>query len=520
MSILDSIIGSLTWSSNWWWLLFTLPYLLALLSIPSVLLQRRGAPLSALSWSLTLFSLPYLGLFLWWAMGRNHLKRRRRKRRLAALHVADRMSALREDLPPCPEVDWDLLPIKRLPADMAQWVFPSTAGNRVKLLVDAAEAYPAVERAVREATDHVHVMFYIWENDTTGRWFRDLLAEKAAEGVEVRVMVDAVGSSGISRKFMEPLRRAGAQVEVFLRPNLLSRAPHFNFRNHRKIVLADGRVAFVGGMNIGDEYTHDWHDTAIELRGPVVDHLQEVFADDWFFVTGRNLTESRYFGRWAEGATETPPYDGLPAGRTTQTYRPPGRPSYEARQAGSLSHEAVCHVVASGPHMQQNTTRDAFFAAATQAKQRIYITTPYFIPDQSLQTALRTAAYRGVDVRVLLPGESDWRLVQWAARSYYPELLASGVRIFEYQGGMVHAKNIVLDEDVSMVGSANLDIRSFRLNFELSCFVKDVALNEELSALFERNLQRSQEVELEALRRRHVVVRLTDAVANLLSPLM
>ncbi|MCH8044430.1 MAG: cardiolipin synthase [Planctomycetes bacterium] len=490
MQPLELFIAQIDWSSNWWWALFALPYLLALVSIPSVLLQRRGAPLSALSWSLTLFSLPYLGLFLWWAMGRNHLKRRRRLRRLASLHVSDRMTALREDLPHCPEVDWDLLPIKRLPEDMAQWVFPSTTGNRVKLLVDAAEAYPAIERAVREATDHVHVMFYIWKNDATGRWFRDLLVQKAAQGVLVRVMVDAVGSSRLSRRFMDPLRRAGAQVEAFLRPNLLSRAPHFNFRNHRKIVLVDGRVAFVGGMNIGDEYTHDWHDTAIELRGPVVDHLQEVFADDWFFVSEQNLTQSRYFGRWAEDATETP------------------------------SCEAVCHVVASGPHMQQNTTRDAFFAAATQAKRRIYITTPYFIPDQSLQTALRTAAYRGVDVRVLLPGKSDWRLVQWAGRSYYPELLASGVRIFEYQDGMVHAKNIVLDDDVSMVGSANLDIRSFRLNFELSCFVKDAALNRELSALFERNLQRSQEVELEALRRRHVIVRLTDAVANLLSPLM
>ena len=480
---------------NWWVVLATATYLLALLSVPSVLLKRRGQPQVALSWVLTLFLLPIVGLFLWWAIGRRYLKRQRRRRTRAAEQVQDALEPLREELPELPLAEDELFPVKHLPDDMIQGVFPAVRNNAVELLVDAAAGYPAMEQAIRAARRHVHVMFYIWEPDSTGRRFRDLLAEKAAEGVEVRVLYDAVGSSSLSRRFMDPLRSAGGEVGVFSKPNLLSFSPHINFRNHRKLVVVDGGEGFLGGLNIGDQHLARWHDTMLHVRGPVVDQLQEVFDDDWHFTTGRYLRSLDYFGRWAEACDA----DGNAAPRCG---------------------EAICQLVASGPHMTESTTRDAFFAAATQVRQRIYITMPYFLPDAPLETALRTAVYRGVDVRVLVPARSDVRLVRLAARSYYPSLLAAGVRIFEYRDDMVHAKNLVLDDEVSLVGSANMDLRSFRLNFELSCFVKDRPLNARLAALFDRNLARSDEVTLADLANRSYFTQLAEAAANLLSPLL
>lgn len=481
----------LAWEILWSPWLVAATYVLALLSIPSVLLARRGRPQAALSWLLLLLLLPVLGLFLWWAIGRKHLVRRRRKRRQAAEQISRRLTELQTELPTPPHADWGLMPIKRLPAEEAEWVFPPTTSNRVHLLVDSNEAYPAVEKMIRDATDHVHVLFYIWEADDTGRRFRDLLIDKARGGVEVRVLLDAVGSQGASGRFMDPLRAAGGEVVAFMPPVVFRRSLELNFRNHRKLVLVDGRRAIIGGLNIGDEYLHGWHDSALQLEGPVVDQLQEVFTDDWHFAKGKEFELAEHFGRWAK-------FDEEGTG-----YAP-----------------AVCGVVASGPHTELNMMHEAFFMAINAATQRIWLTTPYFIPDLTILAALRTAVFRGVDVRLLVPEQSDNRLVKMASRSYYPELLRSGVRIFEYADGILHAKTAVLDDDMSIVGSANVDIRSFRLNFELNCIVKNVALARRLAELFEQDMGHSREVTCESLERSSYVSRLCEAAAHLMSPLL
>jgi len=293
------IASHLGWGLSWWSVLAFATYMtygLAIASIPSVLLQRRGHPQSAIAWLLILFSLPLVGLFLWWVLGRKHLTRKRRKRLQATETVSGALSRLRETLPSRPEASWESLSLRRLPPEEAQWVFPPTSGNRVRLLRDAAQTYPAIEAAIDSATNHLHLLFYIWNDDATGRRFRDQLVEKAKSGVEVRVLCDAVGSPAARGRLMQPLIEAGGKVGIFLPPRLFSRNPHWNFRNHRKLVIADGCRGIVGGLNIGDEYTHQWHDTALEMRGAVVDQLQEVFADDWYFTTGENLSTMRYFG--------------------------------------------------------------------------------------------------------------------------------------------------------------------------------------------------------------------------------
>jgi cardiolipin synthase A/B len=481
---------------NWWLILLGFSYLLAVLSVPSVLLQRRGRPHSAVSWLLVLFSLPGLGLFLWWATGRKHLERQRRKRRKAAAQTAFSMTRLRGSTSAGLNPDYSLLRIQCMPAEEAEWVFPPTTNNRVRLLIDASENYPAIETAIRAAKEHVHVAFYIWNDDDTGRYWRDLLIETVRRGVKVRLMLDGLGSRfAVRHGMMQPLIDAGGEVAVFLPLTLFSTRPTINFRNHRKIIVVDGCTGFLGGFNIGDEYKTDWHDLGMQLEGPVVDQLQETFAEDWFFATNREIVTPQIFCQW-----QTP--DGI------------------AKLPAVDDAHAVCSLLASGPHTPHNFTHDAMFLAITQAKQRVYITTPYLIPEESTLAALRTAVYRGVDVQVMVPAKNDVRLVQWAGRSYYPDLLGAGIRLFEFLPNVLHAKSVLIDDDLSIVGSANIDVRSFRLNFEASCLARSKPLNARLLELFERNLQQSREVTHDDIKKRSYLVQLGDAAAHLLSPLL
>jgi cardiolipin synthase len=395
-----------------------------------------------------------------------------------------------EGLPAIPEADWDVLPVRRLPEPESQWFFPPTRDNLIQPLFNAEEAYPAIEETIRDAEQYVHVMFYIWQNDATGRHFRDLLIERARQGVEVRLLLDAVGTYTLRRGFMRPLIEAGAKVATFSPVSFFRRSLEINFRNHRKLVLSDNGAAVMGGLNIGDEYKQQWADIALAIRGPVVDHLQEIFADDWYYTTKEDFFDRKYFGTW-HGA-EVP----------------------------STGYPAQCGVVASGPHTHINLMHEAFFIALGRANERIRITTPYFVPDQTILAALRSAAFRGVDVEIIVPHKSDHVVTTYAGRSYYPELLRSGVRIYEHDGAFLHTKLALIDRSLSIVGSANMDIRSFRLNFELSCFIDSAPLATDLDRLFSRYLVSSREMFLQDVENKPYLVRLAQSAAHLASPLL
>lgn len=496
--------SSLSWSPSWWDVFLLVSYGFVLLSVPSVLIEREGLPYSALAWILALFAVPPVGLFFWWALGRKHLSRKRRRRRKASSHVWKSLKDVRGQVDAASPANFvGALPLK-LPKEDASWVFPSTNGNRVRLLNDGDEFFPAMETAIRQARDHVHLLFYIWNDDATGRRFRDLLAERAAAGVDVRLLCDAFGAPKVGGTMMDPLRDAGGKVALFLPPKYFTRSPAINFRNHRKIAVVDGQVGLIGGLNVGDEYTHGWRDLGIAIRGPAVDQLQEVFVDDWYFAAGEDITNKRYFGRWRDDESN----------------------SQERGEGGSelsdeaMSADATCAIVASGPHTMNNSLHDALFISLTRARRRIYITTPYFIPDPSILTALRTAVYVGVDVRILLPEKSDAPLVRLAARSYYSSLLQAGVRLYEYQPAILHSKSLVIDDDISVVGSANMDLRSFKLNFEATCFVENRALAERLTEIFHRDLRSSREITLKEMADRTHWTKITEAAAHLFSPMM
>ena len=415
-----------------------------------------------------------MGVVLWWLIGRTRIERKRRARRRSAAEFAGRHGQ------PHSEADTGLetrLPVRAVGAS----IFPSL-GNRVELLFDA-EAMPAMQAAIESATSSIHALFYIWRDDETGVRMRDALACKASQGVRVRVLVDSFGSSRFMKRLAPKLTAAGAQAACYF-PSRLDplRAPRVNFVNHRKMLVVDDRQAFTGGMNIGDEYAGPWHDLMARIEGPAVKALQHLFLDDWYFASGEDVD--------------------------------PGVPHAAVRPG-----DVACAVVASGPDTE-TWIHDSFFRAINDARERVWLLTPYFIPSSPLLTALRVAASIGVDVRVLLPANSDIPLVKVASRAYYPELLRAGVRVFEHQGDVIHAKAMIVDELVSSIGSANFDSRSFRLSFEVGCFFRHAGTNARLADYYESLRAGSEELTLKDLDGRPLGRKLVEAAAHLLSPLL
>jgi cardiolipin synthase len=440
---------------------------------------------------------PVFGVGGWWVLGRTHLYRLQRRRQQSGLAFSGGSPAPSDALSEREASTRfaGVLPFATSDHAWADGVFRPTESNSVELLVDGRQAFPAMAQAIEAAHHQIHAMFYIWRPDQTGRNLRDLLVRKASEGLTVRILVDAVGSPGIRGSFVAPLKEAGATVVSFLPARFRPWTPTFNFRNHRKLLVVDRTVAFTGGMNIGDEYEKRWHDLAVRIRGPAVAQLNSIFEEDWFFAASENLGDEDPLG----GAGPAAKQEGL---HETQ-----GAP-------------AACAVIASGPDRRQNRIHDAFFLAISQARQRVLLTTPYFIPSHAILAALRGAAQRGVDVRILLPRHSDVRLVGLASRSYYPGLLTEGAEIFEYSAGMLHTKALVIDDWLSIIGSANVDSRSFRLNFELACFIASADLNARLVGVFVDALKESTKVDLAVMERRPRYLALAESLAHLLSPLL
>ncbi len=466
---------------------------LALALVPFVLLRRRE-PSSTIAWILVLLFLPGIGAMLFLLHGRDRMRWPARKKRAADAVVTARVLAARGHVSR-PDA---LAAIAALPK-AEQRIFRVCAGlgamnevsggNRVELYADGRSAVDAIERAIDAAKSSVLAEFYLLRADATGTRFRDKLAAAAERGVEVRLLVDAYGCFWIPKRWFRPLRRAGAKVVMFLPLAQAVRLP-MNLRNHRKIVVVDGSVGFTGGVNIGDEYVAGsarepaWRDTFVRIEGPAVASLVSAFLRDWHFMTGASDVDPRFF------------------------------PDVTVHGPATVA------VVPSGPDNAVESIHRTFFAAISWAHHRIWITTPYFVPDRSLTVALETAALRGVDVQIILPHKSNHRVTHEAGRSWYAELLESGVRIHEYLPGMIHAKTMLVDDHISLVGSANMDLRSFRLNFELHALVLDENLARALEATFERDRAQCRHVELEQWLQRPWRHKLREGAARLVSPIL
>ncbi|MGB8169680.1 MAG: cardiolipin synthase [Chthoniobacteraceae bacterium] len=467
------------------WTVAIVGYALTWLAIPHVLLAgKRPAATLAWVWSILLF--PYLGAIAYFAFGADRMKRRRlrriSKRAIPSHGQSPRASsALEAAAPPIRALLRGLVNINRIPLSTA---------DHVNLLVDAAEFYPRLSEAIRQAHHHVHIEFFIWRNDQRGREFVELLAAAARRGVVVRLLLDQIGCIGVSRRFFQPLVDAGGKFSWFY-PLPFGRQLRFvNLRNHRKLQIIDGAIAFVGGMNIGEEYARPrehadyWRDAQIELRGNVVVHLQEAFATDWLFATEERIEAPEFY------------------------------PDHEAHG------DHLCQVIAGGPDLPREPIPKSLVALLNAAERRVWIATGYFVPDILVLAALQLCAARGVEVRLLISGKSDHPLLVKVSRSYYEELLRFGVRVFEYSVGINHAKTILVDDDWLMVGSANSDNRSMRLNFELNVLVQAPRAARELETMLGEDFEASREITLFDFLHRPLRRRLIEAALRPFAPLL
>jgi cardiolipin synthase len=481
----------------WFSIVFTASgYMIALALIPRIVLQRRESG-ATLAWMLVIAFLPWFGLFFFWVFGTQRIRWRRRRRQRIEATVAPGIAATTEPLrrfeARAEESALAALsePARSLALLADKLASRSTGGNSVDLLIDADATFSRIESALKSAESHVHLEYYIWRDDEVGRRLRDLCAENARRGIEVRILVDDVGSREANTRFWRPLLDAGGKVARFLPVNLVARRLVLNNRNHRKIVVADGRVAFVGGLNVGREYfgrnksLGKWRDTHLRIEGPAVARFQEIFVEDWYHAAREDLARPLYFP------------DPAPAG------------SERVSVLASGPDDGRCHAI-----------EMILFAALAAARQRAWLTTPYFVPSESILHALQLAALRGVDVRLLLPSRLDEKIVLHAGRSFYPELLEAGVQIFEYADALLHAKTATIDGCWATVGSANMDRRSFALNFEANAVSYGPLLARELERVFERDIERAIRIEASAFRQRAGTERLLEGAARVLAPIL
>ncbi len=462
----------------------TLAWVLYLVPLCGWIVLQKREPAATISWVLSLALLPYLGYIIYFLLGPQKIKRQRMRRHVSRSGM-ESYAATSGLGPDSTELGVLARAITGLPA---------SATNSARLLVDGAATYDAIIEAIGQARDHVHLEYYIYEPDHTGTKVRDGLVERARAGVKVRLLLDAVGSSSVRAQFLQPLLEAGGEVAWFHPTRLRPFArPWLNLRTHRKIVVVDGRIAFTGGLNISDEQDERLHempyrDLHLQLQGEVVRDIQVVFVEDWAYASGH--------GREQLEGTQLRP-----------------EPGFEV--AGEVS----AQVLVSGPDSSWEAIHRLYVAAIHEAHTRVWLATPYFVPGEAARMALTSAALGGLDVRLLVPKMSDSRLVTYAARSYFDELLAAGVKVYEYGPRLMHSKALLCDDEVAIIGSANFDHRSFRLNFEISMLLQDRALVADLATQLEADIQASERVRDER-QRSFLRNRLPEALARLLSPLL
>ncbi|MFN0052723.1 MAG: cardiolipin synthase [Planctomycetales bacterium] len=474
---------------HFWAVVTIVGYLLTLLLVPYVLLQQRKTPVSTLAWIMAIVIVPYAGSFLFLLFGINRVERRA-SLKLAARRQIDRLLPALTQYQVLPGEDFDAK-VRRLVrlSDRLTQTRPCF-GNAVEILSDTNRTLGLIEQAIGAAQESIHLEYYIFQPDRTGYKLRDLLIRKAAQGVRIRFLFDGVGSLFLGRKFLRPMRAAGIEVASALPGASLRERWSINLRNHRKIVIVDGRIGFTGGMNIGDEYIGRnprlgyWRDTHLRLAGPVVLQLQQVFAEDWFFATSQQLTDPRLF----------------PAPQETS--------------------DQVAQVIAGGPDGDTDVFHSLFFAAINEARDRITLATSYFIPTPALITALEAAAHRGVRVRLMVPAFGDHRWMVTAGRGFYESLLESGVELYEYRRGLLHSKTLTIDGHWSLVGSPNFDTRSLHLNFEVALALFGPRQAQRLEEQFADDLTYSERVDLATFRQRPLVNKVAEQVLKLFAPIL
>lgn len=475
------------------WLLRNSFWMNMLFAILLVFSQRRN-PTSTWLWFMVIIFLPGFGFILYLFLGED-LKRSRMFQKKAkedrlirekAISQRDKIKrdALRFSNPRTEEYK-DLIKMHLM---MSESYFSDD--NYIELYFSGKDKFDALFESISNAKKYIYMEYYIVKGDEIGRKVIERLTEKVKEGVEVKFLYDGMGGRKLSRDYFKEFKKAGGKVAVFFPPFLKYLSLRINYRNHRKICIFDGEEAYVGGFNIGDEYLGlsekfgFWRDTHIKIRGTAVNDLLIRFMKDWKFA-----------------AKDDENYD------------------YDLSVPIVRGKTAV-QIVSSGPDSKWASIKDGYFNMITKAKERIYIQTPYFIPDDSMYDALKVAGLSGKDVKVMIPCKPDHPFVYWAGYSYIGELLEAGVKFYIYENGFLHSKIFIMDDFVTSIGTANLDIRSFKLNFEVNAFIYDEEVNRKMVEQFNLDLKYCKEITPETYLNRSGIIRLKESFSRLLSPIL
>lgn len=471
--------------------------LLILVGSLTWVLMTKSDSTSAVAWCLVILLVPYLGALLFVLFGYQHVHRPLKRKRRHKKNYQRMVTGPEQQNVAAPFEPGESLAggMQRL-ADRVG-ASPLTLGNEVVFFNDGVLAFEAMLEAIQSARHHIHLEFFIFHPDELGKEVLGILTAKAKSGIEVRLLYDAMGSHHLPQRLVKPLRAVGGKVSEFLPINPLRRRFQINMRNHRKILVVDGNVAFVGGLNIGDEYVGKnayfgyWRDTHMLIRGPAVRYVQAVFCEDWDFAAEENLRDA----------------EGSPSGCRYFEPTPVQGP-------------CALQIIDSGPDRDMKSIREIYFAAILRARRRVWIASPYFVPDAGILDALRLAAYLGVDVRFLGQFRPDKWVPQLAAQYYWGPLLEVGVKIYQYTRGMMHAKVMIVDDDWASVGSANLDNRSLHLNFELNCLIYTPDAVRQLAETFEQDLENSIRLDTHSYLHRPFATRLLENACRLMSPVL
>jgi len=457
-----------------------------------IFLENRN-PSKTMAWLLVLTFLPGVGFVLYLFFGQNYRKKKlvNKKENIDFEDVKEeirRQKAIVEELRSINE-SGSLVDNRLVRLLLNNSGAPISTGNEIEILTDGKATFDAIFREIERAEIVVNIQFFIIKNDELGNKLKTLLIKKAQQNVKVRLIYDAVGSWRLGKAYVNELRAAGVQVEAFLPVFLPYLSRELNYRNHRKIITIDGHVGFVGGLNVGDEYLGKnkklgyWRDTHMMIKGEGVYNLQSIFLKDWRFCSGSKSKTDMYF----------------------PTINKEG--------------DSVVQIAASGPDSDWYSIFQAYFTMIATAENRVWITTPYLVPEESLMMALRTASLSGIDVRIIIPNRPDHFFVYWASRDNIEPLLEAGIKIYEYNKGFVHSKIMIVDGVSSSVGTANLDVRSMEINFEVNAFVYDKEVAKRLEQDFEHDMDNSTEITLERHKKRGMRHKFLEACGRLVSPI-
>ncbi|NNU34114.1 cardiolipin synthase [Mucilaginibacter sp. S1162] len=476
-----------------WYIICALYVLLVLFVCGKVLYDIRSTS-KTFAYLLVVILIPGIGIIIYFAVGANYRKNKLYSKKIGRdnkLLVELRQKIVNESEKALDSGEPEVNNHKKLVRLLLNDRSPLTGNNNVKLLYNGEEKFPEVLKALRAAKHHIHLEYYIFEDGDIADQIKDILVQKAAEGVKVRFIYDDFGSRSIRKEFVRELIAAGVEAYPFYKIWFIALSNRTNYRNHRKIIVIDGHTAFVGGINVSDRYINNnpkqlfWRDTHVMIKGPGIYYLQYLFICDWNFCAEQNL---------------------------------PIEPGYFSSE--QTNGDAIVQMAASGPDSDNPTIMYSLLETIGSTKEELLITSPYFIPGEPILDALCVAALSGVKVKLLVPDKSDSRLVNAAARSYYGMLLEAGIEVYLYQKGFVHSKTLVSDGQLAIVGTANMDHRSFELNFEVNCMIYDDKIAAQLRRAFADDIKDAKQINARTWAKRTLFKQLPEKLCRLLAPLL